>query len=100
MSRIEELIALGRIDEAAEEIKSRIETPKFHVYPYKGGYVNDVNAFFKYKGRYHLFYQYSSSVEDAPPKVWHHSSGTDLVHWEYHGEALGATCWCPCRAAV
>jgi len=50
--------------------------------------MNDPNGPLYWKGRYHMFYQYSPVVSIMGPKYWGHAVSTDLVHWSNLGIAL------------
>ena len=77
--------------------------PRFRVRP-PAGWINDPNGPFRWRDRYHLFYQY---IPDAPVHAnihWGHVSSPDLAHWEDHPIALTPTpggpdeagCWSGC----
>ncbi|MGO8817616.1 MAG: glycoside hydrolase family 32 protein [Terriglobia bacterium] len=61
--------------------------PQYHFLP-KANWVNDPNGPILWKGYYHLFYQYSSTIEPQGPKYWGHSRSNDMVHWEHLPLAL------------
>lgn len=77
---------VGNIPE--QRITDFSHVPEFHIYPPFGGYLNDVNAFFKYKDKYHLFFQYGYYANDTGLKVWMHLSSYDLVTWDYLGTPI------------
>lgn len=52
------------------------------------GWLNDPNGLCYYKGRYHIFFQYSPFDPDGGLKFWGHYSSEDLVNWVYEGTAL------------
>ena len=64
--------------------------PRFHLMP-PSAWLNDPNGPLYWKGRYHLFYQYSPIVSNMGPKHWGHAVSTDLVHWRNLGIALTPT---------
>lgn len=64
--------------------------PRFHLMP-PSAWLNDPNGPLFWKGRYHLFYQYSPIVSNTGPKYWAHAVSTDLVHWKNLGIALAPT---------
>src|SRR3984893_3609879 len=64
--------------------------PRFHLIP-PSAWLNDPNGPLYWKGRYHLFYQYSPIVSNTGPKHWAHAVSTDLVHWKNLGIALAPT---------
>lgn len=63
------------------------ERPNFHLTPYVG-WMNDPNGFSRYKGEYHLFYQYHPYDTNWGPMHWGHAVSKDLLHWEYLPVAL------------
>jgi sucrose-6-phosphate hydrolase SacC (GH32 family) len=45
-------------------------------------WINDPNGPIYYKGKYHLFYQFSPIIDgNRSPICWGHAVSTDLVHW-------------------
>ncbi|KAJ1420316.1 Glycosyl hydrolase family 32, N-terminal [Sesbania bispinosa] len=52
----------------------------YHFQPPKN-WINDPNGPMKYKGLYHLFYQYNPKGAVWGNIVWAHSVSTDLVNW-------------------
>lgn len=82
----------------AEEIR-KIEETKFtemHLFPYRlthhlmppAGWLNDPNGLCYFKGRYHVFFQYSPFEAKGGLKFWGHYSSEDLVNWRYEGVPL------------
>lgn len=82
----------------AEEIR-KIEETKFaeaYVFPHRlthhlmppAGWLNDPNGLCYYKGRYHVFFQYSPFEVKGGLKFWGHYSSEDLVSWIYEGVSL------------
>lgn len=77
--------------------------PRFRVRP-PANWVNDPNGPFRWKGRYHLFYQHNPDAPVHANMHWGHASSTDLAHWEHHPIALTPTpggpdeggCWSGC----
>lgn len=69
--------------------------PSYHHLPAEGLLWDPCAAVFR-DGRYHLFYLHDSWAAAGPSrrsdgynyKAWAHVSGTDLVHWERHPDAL------------
>ena len=47
------------------------------------GWVNDPNGFSKYKGEYHLFFQYHPYGMTFGPMHWGHVKTHDFLKWEY-----------------
>ena len=52
------------------------------------GWLNDPNGLCYFKGRYHVFFQYSPFEVKGGLKFWGHYSSKDLVNWSYEGTAL------------
>lgn len=82
----------------AEEIR-KIEETKFtemNLFPHRlthhlmppAGWLNDPNGLCYYKGRYHVFFQYSPFEVKGGLKFWGHYSSEDLVSWRYEGVPL------------
>ncbi|TDC27976.1 glycoside hydrolase family 32 protein [Streptomyces sp. 8K308] len=77
--------------------------PRLHVRP-RSGWINDPNGPFRWRGRYHLFYQYNPAAPVHADIHWGHASSVDLVRWEHHPPALAPTpggpdaagCWSGC----
>jgi beta-fructofuranosidase len=64
--------------------------PQYHFLS-KANWLNDPNGLIFWKGQYHLFYQYSSTVFPQGPKYWGHARSKDMVHWEHLPMALAPT---------
>ena len=64
--------------------------PRFHLMP-PSAWLNDPNGPLHWKGRYHLFYQYSPVISNFGTKYWGHAVSSDLVHWKNLGIALAPT---------
>lgn len=82
----------------AEEIR-KIEETKFtemNLFPHRlthhlmppAGWLNDPNGLCYYKGRYHVFFQYSPFEVKGGLKFWGHYSSEDLISWRYEGVPL------------
>ncbi|WP_030611955.1 glycoside hydrolase family 32 protein [Streptomyces fulvoviolaceus] len=79
------------------------DAPRFRVRP-PGGWINDPNGPFRWRDRYHLFYQHNPDAPVHANVHWGHVSTPDLVHWEHHPIALAPTpggpdeagCWSGC----
>ncbi|MDE7264852.1 MAG: GH32 C-terminal domain-containing protein [Clostridia bacterium] len=61
--------------------------PKFHITGEKG-WINDPNGLVKFKGKYHVFFQYYSHNVYWGPMHWGHAASSDLLHWEHLPVAL------------
>jgi beta-fructofuranosidase len=66
------------------------QRPQYHFLS-KANWVNDPNGPIFWKGYYHLFYQYSSTVYPQGPKLWGHARSKDMVYWEHLPMALVPT---------
>jgi beta-fructofuranosidase len=77
--------------------------PRFRVRP-PANWINDPNGPFRWRGRYHLFYQHNPGAPVHANVHWGHASSADLAHWEHHPVALTPTpggpdeagCWSGC----
>ena len=77
--KIEETAAMDR-----ELQKQRLT---HHLMP-PTGWLNDPNGLCYFKGRYHVFFQYSPFDVEGGLKLWGHYSSEDLVSWRYEGVPL------------
>ncbi len=63
--------------------------PIYHFMPDRERYrINDPNGLIQWKGRYHLFYQFSPHGPYLDDTHWGHAVSDDLVHWEHLPIAL------------
>ncbi|MFI9548830.1 glycoside hydrolase family 32 protein [Streptomyces sp. NPDC052016] len=77
--------------------------PRFRVRP-PAHWINDPNGPFRWRDRYHLFYQHNPAAPVHTNVHWGHASSADLVEWEHHPIALTPTpggpdeagCWSGC----
>ncbi len=77
--------------------------PTLHVRPPRG-WVNDPNGPFRWRGRWHLFFQHNPERPQHGNICWGHASSDDLCTWVYHPVALAPTadgpdaggCWSGC----
>ncbi|CAL9352774.1 Sucrose-6-phosphate hydrolase [Streptomyces sp. enrichment culture] len=77
--------------------------PRFRVRP-PAHWMNDPNGPFRWRGRYHLFYQHNPDAPVHANVHWGHASSPDLAHWQHHPIALTPTpggpdeagCWSGC----
>ncbi|MFE7274098.1 glycoside hydrolase family 32 protein [Streptomyces sp. NPDC057623] len=77
--------------------------PRFRVRP-PANWINDPNGPFRWRDRYHLFYQHNPAAPVHANVHWGHVSSADLVEWEHHPIALTPTpggpdeagCWSGC----
>ncbi|UED83897.1 glycoside hydrolase family 32 protein [Streptomyces profundus] len=82
---------------------TRPADPRLHVRP-PSGWANDPNGPFRWRGRYHLFYQHNPAGPVHENIHWGHAGSTDLVRWEHYPVALTPTpggadsagCWSGC----
>ena len=77
--KIEETAAVGRA----------MQTNRLthHLMP-PTGWLNDPNGLCWYKGRYHVFFQYSPFESNGGLKFWGHYSSEDMINWRYEGVPL------------
>ena len=61
--------------------------PKYHINPLQG-WINDPNGVIKFKGQYHVFYQYHPYGLEWGPMHWGHVVSDDLLHWKHLPIAL------------
>ncbi|MGV9456951.1 glycoside hydrolase family 32 protein [Streptomyces sp. NPDC003635] len=79
------------------------DAPRFRVRP-PANWINDPNGPFRWRDRYHLFYQHNPAAPVHANVHWGHVSSPDLAHWEHHPIALTPTpggpdeagCWSGC----
>lgn len=62
-------------------MKDNIVRPAFHITGQQG-WINDPNGLVKFKGEYHVFFQYYSSNVYWGPMHWGHVKSRDLLRWE------------------
>lgn len=55
--------------------------PDFHLVP-PVGWLNDPNGLCRFRGEYHVFYQYSPFDPNGGLKFWGHYKSRDLLSWE------------------
>ena len=78
----------GNYELAQKLVRSQGMAPSWHLYPFVGGYMNDINGFFYYNGYYHVFNQFTESLNGDGPYGWMHSVTKDFVDFEYLGTAI------------
>ena len=64
--------------------------PQYHLMP-PANWLNDPNGPLFWKGKYHMFYQYSPTISLLGLKYWGHAVSSDMVHWKNLGIALAPT---------
>jgi beta-fructofuranosidase len=77
--------------------------PHYHFLP-PANWMNDPNGLIRWKGQYHLFYQYNPDRPVHERIHWGHAVSSDLVHWADLPIALAPTsgradadgCWSGC----
>lgn len=62
-------------------MENRNYRPLFHVNGGKG-WINDPNGLIKFKGLYHVFFQYYPNATNWGPMHWGHRVSEDLIHWD------------------
>ncbi|WP_395350800.1 glycoside hydrolase family 32 protein [Levilactobacillus parabrevis] len=75
------------ISEKGQQVAKAPSRLNYHFMP-QIGWMNDPNGFIKYKGEYHLFYQFYPHGTSWGPMHWGHAKSKDLLHWEYLPVAL------------
>ncbi len=88
IKKVEQLIHAS--SELREKLQKDPQRPKYHFMP-PWGWMNDPNGPIFWKGKYHLFYQYSRNVAYAQLMEWGHASSIDLIHWTHHAIAMTPT---------
>jgi beta-fructofuranosidase len=98
-----EIEKVEQLVRAATELREKLQTdpqrPTYHFMP-PWGWMNDPNGPIFWKGKYHLFYQYSRNAAVAQFMEWGHASSKDLIHWTHHAIALTPTPDGPDRSSM
>lgn len=68
-------------------MENKNNRPLFHITGGKG-WINDPNGLIKFKGLYHVFFQYYPYDTNWGPMHWGHNVSSDLIHWEELPPAL------------
>ena len=63
----------------APQVELQDQRALYHLMP-PAGWLNDPNGLCWYKGRYHVFFQYSPFTPQGGMKMWGHYSSPDLLH--------------------
>ena len=90
MSALTSILAAGLIkieETAAMDRELQKQRLTHHLMP-PTGWLNDPNGLCYFKGRYHVFSQYSPFEVEGGLKLWGHYSSEDLVSWRYEGVPL------------
>ena len=66
--------------------------PLYHHTP-AYGWMNDPNGMFYKDGTYHLYFQHNPYGSTWGNLSWGHSTSTDLVNWEFQGDAIMPDAW-------
>ena len=64
--------------------------PQFHLLPAQN-WMNDPNGPIYWKGRYHMFFQYSPNAARWGDMHWAHAVSPDMIHWRHLPVALAPT---------
>lgn len=70
-----------KFKEMKDKVKKDPNLLKFHIYP-EAGWLNDPNGLCEYKGRYHIYYQYSPLDENKSDICWGHVSTEDFLNYK------------------
>ena len=70
-----------------KSIKKDPYRPAFHIMP-PTGWMNDPNGLCEFKGKYHVFFQYSPDNPCGGQKLWGHYAGDSLVDLRFEGAPL------------
>lgn len=60
---------------------------KFHIMP-PAGWLNDPNGLCCFRGKYHVFYQYSPFQVGGGLKMWGHCTSSNLIEWTQKEPAI------------
>ncbi len=83
----EGLKQVRQYEREAEKKIPKENRPVFHFSP-PTGWMNDPNGFSRYKGEYHLFFQYHPYKAHWDTMYWGHAKSRDMIQWEYLPAAL------------
>lgn len=70
-----------KFSEMKDNVKKDPYLLSFHIYP-EAGWLNDPNGLCEYKGRYHIYYQYSPLDENKSDTCWGHVSTEDFLNYK------------------
>ena len=74
----------------AAELAQDADRPEYHFLAPRY-WMNDPNGPIRWKGKYHLFYQWSARAMSGVPVQWGHAVSEDMVHWRHLPAALEPT---------
>ena len=61
---------------------------KLHLEP-PVGWLNDPNGLCRFKGNYHIYFQYApDDINGGVKKCWGHYRSPDMINWEFTGTVL------------
>lgn len=64
-----------------KKVENNSFRPKFHFAP-EFGWVNDPHGIVKFKGKYHIYFQYYPFDTTNPETCWGHTSTKDFIHFD------------------
>lgn len=70
-----------KFQDMCKKVKEDPLLQSFHIYP-QAGWLNDPNGLCYYKGKYHIYYQYSPLDENKSDTVWGHVSSSDFINYK------------------
>ena len=72
---------------AASHARRDSSRPSFHIRPIANR-MGDPNGVIRYRGRYHLFFQFNPVSIHKGKTCWGHMSSKNLIDWQYHDIAF------------
>lgn len=71
-------------ESSVDKVNTDLWRQHFHLMP-PVGWLNDPNGSCQFKGKYHIFFQYSPTDAKGGFKTWGHYTSRDLLSWKYEG---------------